>query len=565
MLQKRKWTALVAGLAALTLLAGCGGGANPTGPSSPPTPGPTAQGPVDGGTLTMGTFADIVNLNPILINDTSSGDLASLLLASLYDVDAQGALVADDWALAAAMPQVSSDGKTYTIKLKETPKWSDGQPVTADDVVYTFKTIANPDVGAPGISSFDKVADSKAIDAHTVQITLKQVYAPFELNALTSPIAPAHVLKDVAPKEMQNNAYGKDQAKTVTDGPFKWAEAHQGQYYVLEKDPSYWGKKSHLDKFVYKVYANQQTAVQGLMNGDVDLIDSVPVNLLEAVKNKEGLKLAEQPSPAYDYLGFNFDGKNFPGGKSPFTGQKTRQAIAYALNRKGMVDSVLKGHGTLLDGPFLSNGWAYTEGAAVHYDYNVEKAKQLLADDGWKAGTDGILEKDGQKFEFKLQYNSGNARREQTCSIIQQNLKDVGIKVNIEPTEWSAFIQNNVNTGKFQAIDLGWQLSIDPDSESIFSAKYFPPAGQNSGWYKNDKLDQLWVDGYSTADKQQRKQVYAQVAKEISTDLPYVFLFQKNDSLAYSQKVHWATEDQPVLTLPYGYIFHLQSWWVAAK
>lgn len=555
------------------ILAACGTGEQPpadqgsTQPPAPtdssqPAPEPAKDGPVDGGTLSYGTFAEIVTVNPLFIDDTSSGDLATWLYAPLFSLDSKGGIAADAHSLAAEMPQISADGKTYTIKLKTTPKWTDGTPVTADDVVFTFQAFANPEVGSTAISNFDKLASVKALDSHTVEMVLKDTYSPFETDSLLTPIIPAHVFKDVGPNEMQAHPYGKDLSATVTNGPYKWAEWEQNQHHLLLRDPNYWGPRPHIDQFIYKIYADQQTMVQALLTGDVDMITGIPTSLLDTVKAKAGVAVEEQPGPYYDYLGFNFDGQNFPGGKSPFAGVKTRQALYYAINRKGMVDSILKGHGELLDGPFLSTGWAYTEGAATSFPYDPAKARQLLADDGWTAGPDGILVKDGQKFSFTLQYNAGNARREQLCAVIQQNLKDVGIEVIIEPVEWSSWIENNIIPGKYQAIVLGWQLSIDPNAESIFSSKYYSPNGQNSGWYKNEKTDQLWVDGYLTADKDKRRQLYAEIAREFSADPPYVFLLSRNETLGRSAKIKWTEESAPVLSLPYGYFLHFQDWWI---
>lgn len=552
-------------LLVLTVPACSGKPAAPSQPpaaTSPPAAGRAEDQPRDGGTLTFASLGDIVTLNPLFAQDTASGDLQQLLFARLYDLSAEGKLAVTENSLAAELPRVEDGGRKYTIRLKETPRWSDGKPVTADDVVFTFRMMANPEVGSPLLPYFDKVKEIEAVDPRTVRITMKEIYAPFELTTLNMPVVPRHVFEGVAPRELRNHPYGKDLTRTVTNGPYRWAEWQQNQYHVLTRDANFWGKKPHVDKVVYKVYADAQTMVQGLLSGDADMATGIPVPLLGAVQAKDGLTVIEQPGPHYDYLGFNFNGENFPGGKSPFAGVKTRQAIAYAINRKGMVDSILQGHGSVINGPFLSSSWAYTPGSDVDYPYDPEKAKQLLAEDGWKPGPDGVLRKDGQRFAFTLQYNAGNTRREQMAAVVQQNLKDVGIEVKIEPVEWSAWLEKNIAPGKFQAVLLSWQVTPDPDAEPIFSSRYFPPSGQNVGWYKNERADQLWVEGYRTTDPAKRKQVYAALARELSTDLPYVFLMRRNEILGASRRVRWAKEHAPVLSLPYGYFLHFVDYWV---
>ncbi|MFC4811004.1 ABC transporter substrate-binding protein [Paenibacillus sp. GCM10023250] len=523
---------------------------------------PSADTPVDGGSLTVGTFSDIVSVNPLYVTDTASGDLASFLNANLYDLDRSNNLVVQPWSLAAELPTISADGLTYTVKLKPEAKWSDGQPVTADDVKFTFDTIKNPKAGAPGISTFDKVDTVTKVDDHTVEIKLKHLYAPF-LYALNSSVVPYHILKDVPPAELEKNPYGTDPAKTITNGPWVWTKWAQGQYTTVEANSNYWASvKPHIKTVTLKIYADQNTQTQALLKGDVDLVASVPLTIVDTVKAKDNLTVVSEPGPSYEFIQFNFKEDNFPDKYVLFQSQKTRQAIATAVNRQGMVDNILKGTGKLLNAPFLPTSWAYDESSTVNYAYDTEKAKTMLAEDGWKPGKDGILEKDGHRFSFELQYNAGNARREQVAAVVQQNLKDVGIEVVPKAIDFSAWIDQNVTPGKFEAILLGWSLSNpDPDGESIFSSKYFPP-GQNSGWYKNTKLDELWVKGYSTVDQNERKAAYAEVAKEISTDLPYVFLYQYGAPEAYDKnKIHFAEDDKPVPTNAYGYFYNVINWW----
>ena len=530
-------------------------------PSASPSVDPNA--PVDGGSLVVSTFSDIVSINPIYIQDTSSGDAAYFVLANLYDLDRSGKVVAEPWSLAADLPEISADGLSYTVKLKPEAKWSDGTPVSADDILFTFNTMKNPDAGSPAISVTDKIDTITKVDDQTVTFKLKQVYAPF-IYSLYTALAPYHILKDVPLADLQKNPYGSDVTKTVTNGPWKWTEWNKGQYLTFEADPNYWGSvKPHIQKITYKIYADQNTEIQALIKGDSDLTTAVPLTLLDTVKGNKDLNVLLAPGPQYEYFAFNFKDENFPDNYSPFKGQKTRQAIAYALNRQGMIDNILKGTGTLMNSPFLPTSWANPGEAAANYTYDPEKAKQLLAEDGWVAGKDGILEKDGHKFSFELQYNSGNSRREAVAAVIQQNLKDVGIEVKTTALDFATWVDQNLNPGKFQAALGAWSLSNpDPDQESIFSSKYYPPAGQNNIWYKNEKIDQLWVDGYSTVDQAERTEIYKQIGTEISNDLPYVFLYQYGTPEAHNSKVHYAEEDKPEASLAYGYFFHVIKWWV---
>lgn len=552
--------ALALALSATLILTACSKKTDPGTNPNPTTQDPNK--PRDGGTLTVGSFSEITTLNPLFQEDTASGDLSVFLFASLYDYNRNFDLEVNDRTLAAALPKISSDGLTYTVKLKPGAKWSDGSPLTADDVVFTYQALANKEVASPGYSSYEGVKEVKKVDETTVQITLKDVDARFYYATNITPV-PAKVFKDVKPADMANSPYGKDVSKTITSGPYVWKEWQEKQYHKLEQNPNYWGKKAHIGSVIFKEYADQNTEVQALLKGEIDFIETVPVATLPAVQGKDGIKVYESLGQSYDYLSFQFNSKAWPNGKNPFAGAKTRQAIGYAINQKGLVDSVLQGHGAPINGPFLPSSWANDSAVAVGFPFDVNKAKQLLADDGWKAGSDGILEKDGMKFEFDLMTNSGNKRRESYSAVIQQQLKDVGIKVNLKPVEFSAIVDNYTKNGNYQALLLGWSLSSpDPDSESILSSKYFPPGGQNSGFYKNEKTDALWIEGYRTTDQARRKDAYKKILQEFQADPPYIFLALQNQMTTYRNRVHWAEADKPQHSVSYGYFFHVHDWWV---
>ncbi|GFR37122.1 peptide-binding protein [Insulibacter thermoxylanivorax] len=522
------------------------------------------EGPKDGGTLTLSTISDIVSLNPLFIQDTASSDAAHWVFAKLYDLNREGLVTAEPWSIAAEEPIISEDGTTYTVKLKDYAKWSDGTPITADDIIFTIETIMNPDTGSPAISTFDKIESINKISDYEIEFKLSQVYAPFIYSLVFEPV-PKHVLGDVPVNELKAHQYGSNPEITVTSGPWVWKEWTQGQQHVFERNPDYWGEvKPKIQTVIYKIYADQNTEVQALLRGDVDLVTAIPVTMNEAVSKEEHIRMILEPGPQYEFLGFNFDESNFPNNFNPFESQKTRQAIAYALDRQGMIDNVLKGTGVLMNAPMLPGTWADPGARAKNYEYNPEKAKELLAEDGWVMNEKtGILEKDGNPFSFELQYNTGNSRREQVAQVIQNNLAQVGIEVKPRGIDFAAWVEQNLTPGKYQAILLAWSLTIpDPDSETIFSSKYFPPAGQNMGWYVNEELDQLWVDGYSTTDIDERAEIYGRIGEIISEDLPYVFMYRYGNAIGIGPRVHFDEADAPEPSLATGYFFHSINWWV---
>ncbi len=248
--------------------------------------------------------------------------MANLVLASLYDVDPKGNLVVSETSLAAEMPEISEDGLTYTVKLKDTPKWTDGKPVTAEDVAWTIEMYRTPEVGSPAIASFDKVDKVEVVDEHTVRVTLKQVYAPFIYALGGLQPLPKHAFEGVAPADLQKQPYGTDPAKTITNGPWKWTEWTQKQYVTLERNEDYWGPEPYIDRVVFKIYADQNTLAQAMLNHEIDVLTGVSINTLPALEGQPGINILESPGPVYDYLGFNFNPDNFPDGFVPWESQK---------------------------------------------------------------------------------------------------------------------------------------------------------------------------------------------------------------------------------------------------
>ena len=149
------------------------------------------EGPKDGGTLTLSTISDIVSLNPLFIQDTASSDAAHWVFAKLYDLNREGLVTAEPWSIAAEEPIISEDGLTYTVKLKDYAKWSDGTPITTDDIIFTIETIMNPDTGSPAISTFDKIESINKISDYEIEFKLSRVYAPFIYSLVFEPGAEA--------------------------------------------------------------------------------------------------------------------------------------------------------------------------------------------------------------------------------------------------------------------------------------------------------------------------------------------------------------------------------------
>lgn len=438
--------------------------------------------------------------------------------------------------------EFSDDKLTLTFNLRKGVKWHDGEEFTADDVAFTFTSIADPKytgsrfneiskiVGAQDYhdGKSDSISGIKVIDPNTISFTYTEVYAPALSNFSQRGIIPKHIWSkvDIADWENQSDLLNKP----IGTGPFKLTDFKADQYVELAKNDSYFGGTPKIDKFIFKV-TNTETELSELAKGDIDVVtlSSIKEEELKELKDA-GIKIEEKPSANYQFMTMNSN-------REFFKDKKVRQAITYAINRKGMVTSLLEDHGQVVNAPLSLAGWAYPESGLNNYDYNVEKAKELLKDSGWNENN-GVLEKDGKKFEVELVVPTGNKSREQSAPIIQQNLKDIGITVNISTMDVASAMAKTKGEGDYDMALLGFTLEVDPgDANRYWSSSIANGSQFNFSNFINSKSDELIDNATKTVDRDERKQIYAEWAQLINEEAPYVFLYSQNDVRAYNPKL----------------------------
>lgn len=476
--------------------------------------------------------------SPLLSTTTYDNNVNSLVYSPLILLDEN-----NEYQPGLAEKYEFSDDKlTLTFNLRKGVKWHDGEEFTADDVAFTFTSIADPKytgsrfneiskiVGAQDYhdGKSDSISGIKVIDPNTISFTYTEVYAPALSNFSQRGIIPKHIWSkvDIADWENQSDLLNKP----IGTGPFKLIDFKADQYVELAKNDSYFGGTPKIDKFIFKV-TNTETELSELAKGDIDVVtlSSIKEEELKELKDA-GIKIEEKPSANYQFMTMNSN-------REFFKDKKVRQAITYAINRKGMVTSLLEDHGQVVNAPLSLAGWAYPESGLNNYDYNVEKAKELLKDSGWNENN-GVLEKDGKKFEVELVVPTGNKSREQSAPIIQQNLKDIGITVNISTMDVASAMAKTKGEGDYDMALLGFTLEVDPgDANRYWSSSIANGSQFNFSNFINSKSDELIDNATKTVDRDERKQIYAEWAQLINEEAPYVFLYSQNDVRAYNPKL----------------------------
>ncbi|MEK9657853.1 MAG: peptide-binding protein [bacterium] len=462
--------------------------------------------------LTLNISAEPSVLNPILSTDSASSKVIDLVFSGLLRVSTNLELIPD----LAQSYTINSEGTIYTFNLHKNAYWHDGKPVTAEDVKFTFERILDPKTNTVRRSNYiinGKEVQFKVINSHCIQAILPQPFAPF-LTHMTMGILPKHLLSN---QDINTALFNRN---PIGSGPFVFQEWHSAQFIRLKRNENYYGKRPKLGSLLLKIIPDQNTALISLEKAEIDQ-SGISGKDYARYKDHPEFSIHRYEDLVYTYMGFNLKHQFFKD-------SQIRKAIAMAINKDAIVNGVLKGFGTTAHLPASPVSWAFPETLKKNpYPYNPEKSRQLLKAAGFRKNKQGILQKNGQPFEFTLITNKGNKDREKVAQLIQQFLKSVDIKVEIRLMEWSSFIKI-VNAAKdpkdFDAVILGWSLGLDPDGHSLWHSSQYPK-GFNFVAYNNAKVDKALQKGRLTMNTQHRKTIYKQVYHEIAKDLPYIFLY----------------------------------------
>lgn len=505
-------------------------------------PGGESTNVKEGGTLTYVIDADAQTLNPFEAGDLPSVRALMPMFPNLYQADKNLNIVPD---LADGMPTVSSDLKTWTVKIKSDAKWSDGTPITANDVVTTVHIQANSNLDTDAAFDWsaltDPVTGVTAKDDHTIVFTLTSTFAPFLAVNLATFVAPASVYGKIDPAKMRNDP--SNTKPTVTGGPFLFDKWIPGSEIDLVANPNYHKGKPHVAKIVEKVITNTTAAAQAVVNGDVNWDPEVTGAAVSTVQNVPGVNSYIFPDLGYYDVRFNTREKWINGQPSLFGDLNVRRAFAYALDKDSMVKAATDGHGTPLWGDIVPASAYYDESATVKYKQDVAKAKSLMDAAGWTVGSDGIRVKNGKRFSAKFYVRADKPQRIKAVEIMSEALRAIGMDLQPTPTDFKVFYKP-IQAGNFDLALAGWGLALDPDDYTIFHSSQIRPEKNKSGtnWtgFVNADLDAA-IDAERSDLKPTaaetfaaRKADFARVEHILGDNVVVYFLWADNTGMAFN-------------------------------
>ena len=472
------------------------------------------------GTLVVGLVAEPVNLDPAQVTDLNSNRVGRRIVETLVTFAEESTQVvpglAESWV-------ISRDGLTYTFKLRKGIRFHDGAPLNAEAVKFSIERQIFPEhpfnkLGKYPFANyfFGNVKALEVMDDQTIRFILKEPRASF-LAVLTAGAASV-----VSPTAVRKT--GADYAlHPVGTGPFRYVSWDRGQRVVLERNPDYWRGPVKLERVIYRPIVEDQARLTELLTGTLDLIVGVPADFVGQLEGNAKIGVLKQVGAHVWYLGINNQ-------KKPFDDRRVRQALNYAVNKDALVRDVLKGTGAVSRGPVLP-GTRGADAALKAYPYDPERAKKLLAEAGYPNGFSTTM--------WVPESGSGMQAPVAMATVMQSNLKAVGVNVTLQTMEWGAYLAK-LRSKEQELFALSWMAGTeDPDMVMypLLHSSQWTPNGPNRSLYKNERFDDLLAQARHVTDQGKRAELYREAQRLLVEDAPWVFVDHEIQIAAFSRRV----------------------------
>lgn len=483
------------------------------------------------GVLRFSEAADPKTLNPVLNAATPMIDIAMFAFSWTVRYDSKARPFPD--ALreipTIANGDVSKDGLTLKYKLRKNIKWQDGVALTCNDLKFTWQVVMNPHNNVVTTDGYKSIGSIDCSDPYVAVIHMKKLYAPF-LQQLWSvngnaPILPEHLLAKYNDDKGSFNTAPYN-SLPIGSGAFRIVAWNRGQDVRMVANPDFYLGKPKLKEVIYKILPDENTELTQLQTHELDMLASGsamkwPQYVALAADPANGLIAIRVDSFLFSHIDFNL--------RHPIVSDRNvRVALAYATNRQEIIDKILHGSAVASEtdqSPNLS--WAYTNNV-THYPYDPAKAREILEADGWKAGPDGILVKNGQRLEFTLSTQTESNYGKAIQTYLQRAWRDVGVQADIKNYPTSEFFDNSANGtlqgGHYDVAGFSWYAAADPDDSAIYSSQNFAPHGQNALFWNNAKATAAMNDALATVDQARRKRDYVIVQQQLTYDVPTIII-----------------------------------------
>ena len=500
--------------------------------------------------VVIGIPSDVATINPLYSFDLQEGHLIDLLFLkpaeekwndSLGSIDFKP-MLAESW-------NINPDSNFITLNLRNNLYWSDSNPITIDDIIFSFDVYSDPKVNSRLYGLFENFYTDKDlhIDANktfrknsqsSLTIFFKD-YKKFSFLDINFAILPAHAYQNISRDEIET---AEINFKPVSSGPFKLHKWERDQKIHLTADSScYLFDGKNVQEIIFKIVSDDFSMITQLKTSEVDLIEGLEAERVKELADNEQITTASIRGRDFDYLGWNnidpnaFQEKLVKPNRF-FGSSKVRKALSIAINRNEIFKSLIGKYGQIYDSPISPIFKPYIDSSLFVFNYDPAQAKKMLEEEGWKdLNGDGIIEKENQKFSFKIYSNTGNPIREYAATVIKNNLKEIGIEADIIFVEKRELIDGLINK-KYDAWLSGWTVQIplnldnlsDPNSEKGMF---------NFSSYNNPDVNELLDNLYPSDSESKKVSTFKTISQIFKETEPVTILFWVDNIIAYNKRI----------------------------
>ncbi len=494
-------------------------GCSPDAPEPAPPPADPADPPdeiADDQDLVIAIGAEPENLDPLKMMSAPAATIAEHMVENLIYLDVDGTLqpaLAESW-------EPTEDGMSWILKLREGVEFHDGTPFNAEAVKFNldrFMGVEDPDNAAVFAFLLGEVSEVEVVDEYTVEIHLNDVFAPIASHLSHSFIG-MH-----SPASLEALDAGAFVEEPVGTGPFKFAGWDRGNQIVMERNDDYWGNVPKLSSVTFKFVPEAGSRVIMLETGEAHAIMAVPPTDIDRLDGVADIDVVHQTSVRVIYLGFNLE-------REIFQDARVRQALNHAVNKDALINTIFSGVGEPSSAPIVPAIFGYT--AVGPYEYDPDKAKELLADAGYADG-----------FDVEMFHPTGRYPQDATVTeAVQAMLREVGVNASLTTYDWGTYLDTVIvppEDAEHDIYMLGWgtvTLDADYGLYALYHSTQWPPRN-NVSYYANDDVDALLDEARVTADRSVREDLYQQAIEIIWDDAPWLFLYDEGQVNAVRSNV----------------------------